>query len=140
MTRFYRSSTTRISSPQKSPSRKQPSFRKFQHTVPPSNIPQTTQTLLHLIYGFRESTFIFSGYIFVRYCFFSHGFFPRKLPKIPSSQAAAAAAAAASAAWFHILNYSARRRPRRAQPTQLLVEPKKTTVAEVQVEWRCGEV
>ena len=40
-------------------------------------------------------------------------------PKIPSSQAAAAAAAAASAAWFHILNYSARRRPRRAQPTQL---------------------
>lgn len=61
--------------------------------------------------------------------------------KIPSSQAAAAAAAAASAAWFHILNVSQLDAgPAGRSQRSWLVEPKKTTVAEVQVEWRCEEV
>ena len=75
---------------------------------------------------------------------FFRGKFPRgkfREPKIPSSQAAAAAAAAASAAWFHILNVSQLDAgPAGRSQRSWLVEPKKTTVAEVQVEWRCGEV
>ena len=112
-------------------------LRKFQHTVPPSNIPQTTQTPSPPIYGFGNppsyfrDIFLVLGYMGTVWygMFFPMGFFPRKLPKIPSSQAAAAAAAAASAAWFHILNVSQLDAgPAGRSQRSWLVEPKKTTV------------
>lgn len=49
-------------------------LRKFQHTVPPSNIPRTKPFSTYL--WFWESTFIF-GIYFCTVWFFSHGFFPR---------------------------------------------------------------
>lgn len=121
-------------------------LRKFQHTVPPSNIPRTKPFSTYL--WFWESTFIFGIYmdIWVRYVF-SHGFFRGSFQgeNFGAQDSIFPGRCSCSSGGLrrlvpHPQRFSARRRPRRAQPTQLLVEPKKTTVAEVQVEWRCGEV
>lgn len=55
-------------------------LRKFQHTVPPSNIPQTTQTLLQLFMVLGIHLHIF-GIYFCTVCFFPMGFFRGSCPR-----------------------------------------------------------
>lgn len=76
MTRFYRSSTTRISSPQKSPSRKQPSKKIPTYRTPPVTYPGPNPS--PPIYGFGNPP-SYLGYMGT-VCFFPW-VFPRKFPR-----------------------------------------------------------
>ena len=119
-------------------SQKIPTYRTPSNSTP-------DQTLLHLFMVLGIHLHML-GYIFVLYVF-SHGFFRGSFQgeNFGAQDSIFPGRCSCSSGGLrrlvpHPQRFSARRRPRRAQPTQLLVEPKKTTVAEVQVEWRCGEV